>query len=130
MCEKKNKFKLCINTYFVQKYFRCQANVYSAHAFRIIRARLQFRCLKATANKRTLLRKQNCVQAAKNVFGKFQKHILLSRRKFCVFNICCLWAQTKNHLGNTEKTLTSNVFRLFLRLLTQATHFEDAEFAS
>ena len=66
----------------------------------------------------------------KNVSGKFQKYFLLSRRKFCVFNICCLLAQTKNHLANTEETLPSNVSRLFPLLRTQATYFEDAEFAS
>ena len=38
--------------------------------------------------------------------------------------------QTRNHLGNTEETLTLNVFRMFPRLRTQATYLEDAEFAS
>ena len=33
-------------------------------------------------------------------------------------------------LGNTEETLTLNVFRMFPRLRTQATCLEDAEFAS
>ena len=37
--------------------------------------------------------------------------------------------QTRNHLGNTEETLTLNVFRMFPRLRTQATYLEDAEFA-
>ena len=60
----------------------------------------------------------------------FKSIFLLSRRKFCVFNICCLLAQTKNHLGNTEETLTSNVSRLFPRLRTEATYFEDVEFPS
>ena len=36
----------------------------------------------------------------------------------------------RNHLGNTEETLTLNVSRMFDRLRTQATYFEDAEFAS
>ena len=40
------------------------------------------------------------------------------------------WEQTKNHLGNTEETLTFNVSRMFPRLRTQATYLEDAEFAS
>ena len=65
-----------------------------------------------------------------NVFGKFQKHFLLPRRRFCVFNICCVGEQTRNHLGNTEETLTLNVSRMFPRLRTQATYLEDAEFPS
>ena len=87
-------------------------------------------CLKAGANKETLLWKQKCVQDAKNVFEKFQKHFLLSRRRFCVFNIYCVGEQTRNHLGNNEETLTLNVSRMFPRLRTQATYFADAEFAS
>ena len=50
----------------------------------------------------------------KNVFGKFPKHILLSRHRFCVFNVCCMESQTRKHLGNTEEALTLNVSRLFL----------------
>ena len=86
--------------------------------------------VKVGANKETLLRKQKCVQDAKNVFEKFQKHLLLSRRRFCVFNICRVGEQTRNHLGNTEETLTLNVSRMFPHLRTQATYLEDAEFAS
>ena len=70
------------------------------------------------------------VQDAENIFGKFQKHFLLPRRRFCVFNICCVGQQTRNHLGNTEETLTLNVSQMFPRLGTQATYLEDAEFAS
>ena len=66
----------------------------------------------------------------KNVFEKFQNHFLLPRRRFCVFNICCMGEQTRDHLGNTEGTLTLNVSRMFPRLRTQATYLEDAEFAS
>ena len=84
---------------------------------------------KASANKETLLRKQNCVQDAKNVFGKFQKHFLLPRRRFCVCSICCVEEQRRNHLGKTEETLTLNVSRTFPRLHTQATYLENAEFA-
>ena len=87
-------------------------------------------CLKVDANEETLLQKENCVQDAKKVFGKFQKHFLLSRCRFCVFNICHVTMQTRNHLGNTEETLTLNVSRLFPRLRTQATYFEDAKFIS
>ena len=47
----------------------------------------------------------------KNGFGKLQKHFLLSRRRFCVFNICCVRTRTRKHLGNAEETL--NVSRLF-----------------
>ena len=86
--------------------------------------------IKVGANNETLLRKQKCVQDAKNVFGKFQKHFLLLRRRFCVFNTCCVGEQTRNHWGNTEETLTLNVSRMFPRLRTQATYLEDAEFAS
>ena len=86
--------------------------------------------LKVGANKETLLRKQTCAQDAKNVFGKFQKHFLLPRRRFCVFNICCVGEQTRNYLGNSEETLTLNVSRMFPRLRTQATYLENAEFAS
>ena len=66
----------------------------------------------------------------KNVFGKFQKHFLLPRCRFCVFNICCMGEQTRNHLGNTEEALTLNASRMFPRLRTQATYLEDTEFAS
>ena len=86
--------------------------------------------LKAGANEGTLLRKQSFVQDAKTVFGKLKKHFLLSRRRFCVFNICCLRVQTENHLGNIEETLTLNVSRLFPCLRTQVTYIEDAEFAT
>ena len=41
--------------------------------------------LKASANEEALLRKQNCVLDAIKVFGKFHKHFLLSRRRFCDF---------------------------------------------
>ena len=54
----------------------------------------------------------NSAQEAKNVFGKFQKHFLLSRRCFRVFNIYCVETQTTKHLGNTEKKLTLNVSRI------------------
>ena len=86
--------------------------------------------LNAGANKETLLRKQSCVQDAKSVFGKFQKHFLLSRRRFCVFNIRCVGVQTRKHLVNTGETLTLNVSRLFPRLRPQATYFEDVVSAS
>ena len=52
------------------------------------------------------------------------------RRKFCVFNICCVGSQTRKHFGNTEEALIFNVSRLFLRLRAKATCSEDAEFAS
>ena len=68
-----------------------------------------------------------CVQDAKNVFAKYQKHFLLSRYKFCVLKVCCVKAQTRKHVGNTEETLTE-CFPIVLR--TQATYFEGAEFAS
>ena len=83
-----------------------------------------FMKLKVGANEETLLRKQKCAQDAKNVFGQFQKLFLLSRRRFCVFNICCVGEQTRNHLGNTEKTLNLNVSRMFPRLRTQATYLQ------
>ena len=38
--------------------------------------------------------------------------------------------KTRNHLGNTEETLTLNVPRMFPRLLTQAIYLEDAELES
>ena len=69
----------------------------------------QILCLKAGANNETLLQKQKCIQDAKNVFEKFQKHFLLSTHRFCVFNMCCAGEQTSSHLGNTEETLTLNV---------------------
>ena len=76
------------------------------------------------------MRKQNRVQDTKNVFGKFEKHFLFSKRRFCVLNICCVEVQTRKHLGNTEETLTLNVSRLFPHLCPQTTYFEDVEFAS
>ena len=62
----------------------------------------------------------------KMFFDEFQKHFLLSRHRFCVFNV----AQKRNHLGNTEETLTLNVSRMFPRSSTQATYVDDVEFAS
>ena len=38
--------------------------------------------------------------------------------------------QKRNHLGNTEETLTMNISRMFNRLRTQATYLVDAELAS
>ena len=73
---------------------------------------------------------RNASRTQENVFGKFQKHFLLPRRRFCVCNICCVGEQTRNHLGNTEETLTLSVSRMFPHLHTQATYLEDAEFAS
>ena len=96
----------------------------------VITFRISIMIIKADANKETLLQKQKCIQDAKNVFGKFQKHFLLSRCRFCVFNICCIGEQMRNHLGNTEETLTFNVSRMFPRLCTQATYLEDVEFVS
>ena len=78
--------------------------------------------VKASANEETFLWKQNCVQDTKNVFGEFQKHILLARRRFCVFNICYVGAQTRKHLGNTKEALILNASRLFPRLCAQATY--------
>ena len=63
-------------------------------------------------------------------FGQFRKHFLLLRRRFCIFNICCVGEQTRNHLANIGKTLTLNVSIMFPRLRTQATCLADAEFAS
>ena len=59
----------------------------------------------------------------------FKSIFLLSRRRFCVFYICCVGAQTRKHLGNIEETPTLNVSRMFPSLRT-ATYLEDAEFAS
>ena len=72
----------------------------------------------------TLLQEQNCIQVAKNVFGKFQKHFLLSRRKFCVFNMCCVGSQMREHFGDTEDTLTLNVSRIMTRLHTLARYVD------
>ena len=35
--------------------------------------------LKGGTKEETLLQKQNCVQEAKNIFGKFQKHLFCSQ---------------------------------------------------
>ena len=67
---------------------------------------------------------------SKQCFGKFQKYFVLSRCSFCVFNICCVEAQTRKRLGDTEEILTKTVFRIFPRLRTHATYVEDVEFAS
>ena len=60
-------------------------------------------------NKEMFLQKQKYIHDTKNVFGKFQKHFLLSRCGFCVFKMCYVGEQTCNYLGNTEETLTLNV---------------------
>ena len=98
------------------------------HGFKILVAFLT--SLKASASEETLFPKQNCVRDAKNVFGKFQKHLLLSRRRVCFFNICYMGAQTRKQLGHNEEPLTSNASRMFPHLRTQATYFEDVELAS
>ena len=58
-------------------------------------------------------RKHSCgsriASRGKKCFRKFQKHFLLSRSRFCVFNIGCVGAQTWKHLGNTEEILTLNL---------------------
>ena len=59
-----------------------------------------------------------------------QKYFLPSRRRFCVFNTCCMGEQTRNHLENTEETLALNVSRMVPCFRIQATYLEDAEFAS
>ena len=66
----------------------------------------QFCCrnnVSSFAREHSIVKEANCFRTQK-CSGKFQKDFLLSRRKFCVFDICCLWAQKKNHLGNTEET--------------------------
>ena len=69
----------------------------------------------------------------KKCFWKISKHFLLSRHKFilCLQHMLLVGANEESlYLGNTEETLTSNVYRLFPRLRTQATYFENAEFVS
>ena len=66
----------------------------------------------------------------KHVSGTYQKHFLPSRRIFCVLNIVFYWGANEEALANTEETMTLNVSRLFPHVRTQATYFEDAEFAS
>ena len=83
--------------------------------------------LRPAQTRKHCCRSKNAFRMQKNVFGKFQKHFLLSRCRFCVFNICCIGDQTRNHLGNTEETLTFNVSRMFPHLRTQATYLEDAK---
>ena len=70
------------------------------------------------------------VSRTQNVFGKFQKYILLSRHRFCVLSIYYVGAQRRKHLGNTEEALTLNASRLFPRLHAKAIHLEDLKFAS
>ena len=82
--------------------------------------------LRASAKEETLLRKENGVHDAKNVFGifccqdadsMFSAYVVLGRKRGSI------WETLK-------KKMTSNVFQLFPRLRTQGTYFEDAEFAS
>ena len=88
---------------------------------------------KAGANMETLLRKQKCLQDEK-MFWKISKALFASNSQILCLQHCCVGGggggQTRNHLGNTEETLTLNVSRMFPRLRTQATYLEDAEFAS
>ena len=85
--------------------------------------------IKAGTNEKTLLQKQNCVPDIK-CFWTISETLFAFKAQICVFNTCCVRTQTRKHLGNIEETLTLNASRLFPRLLTQATYFEDAEFAS
>ena len=73
---------------------------------------------------------KNASKTQKMFLKNFKSILLLSRRRFCVFNICCVGAQTRNHLRDTEETLTLDVSRMFPRLHTQATYHEDTEFGS
>ena len=71
-------------------------------------------------------RKHCCAEAKmrpgrKKRFSKSSKASFFAFKTQIVFNICCVGVQTRNHLGNTEETLTLNVFRMFPRLRTQAT---------
>ena len=72
-------------------------------------------CLRPGQTRKHCCGSKNASRTQKNVFGKFQKHFLLPRRRFCAFNICCVGEQTRNHLGNTEETLILNVSRMFPR---------------
>ena len=75
-----------------------------------------------------MLHKQICIQEARNVFGKFQKHIFVFfKSRFCVFNKCSMWTQTRKHLGNTEELLILYVSGMVPPLPTHATYDEDAE---
>ena len=78
-----------------------------------------------------MLQKQNYVDGAKNVFGNFQKHFFAFMTQIlCVFNLCCLGMQTREHFGNTEEMLTMKASRMFPHLRTHAAYAEDAKFAS
>ena len=68
--------------------------------------------LKAGANKKTLLRKQKCVLDAKNAFGKFHKHFLLPRCKFCLHHLLRGGTNEEwlgNHWRNTDFECFPNV---------------------
>ena len=49
-------------------------------------------------------RRKIASRTQKNVLENF--NFLLSRCRFCVFNLCCVGMQTRKHLQNTEETLT------------------------
>ena len=59
----------------------------------------------------------------------FKSVLLLTRRRICVLNICCMGARTRKHLERLKK-LTLNVSQMFLCLHTHARCVEDAELAS
>ena len=86
--------------------------------------------LKAGINEETLLLKKIVPRVQKMLLENLKTFFLLSRRRFCVFNVCCIGVQTRKHLGNTEEALTLNVSRMFPHLRILATYFEDREFAS
>ena len=87
---------------------------------------------KAGANMETLLRKQKCLQDEKNVLENFKSIFCFQLADFVSSTLLRGGGggQTRNHLRNTEETLTLNVSRMFPHLRTQATYLEDAEFAS
>ena len=62
----------------------------------------------------------------KKCFWKISKEFVAFKTQILCIQHMLRW----NHLGNTEETLTLNVFRMFPRLCTQATYLEDAEFVS
>ena len=77
--------------------------------------------LKASASKEAEMFLEN----SKSIFLLGKTQILCLQHM-----LCCIGEQMRNHLGNTEEILTSNVSRTFPHLRTQTTYLADAEFAS
>ena len=71
--------------------------------------------LKAGANHKTLLQKQNCIQEARTVFQNI--FCYLAKHRIFVFNICKMQAKKRKHMRNNEGTVALNMEHFLICIL-------------